>query len=367
MRRLLITGLLGVALLAAAVPVRAQPAAPTRVPAQMTPRHETLIREGVELHDKGQFDQAIRKYQAVLDEQPTNVVALFELAYSYLAMRDFDRTIETGRKGAEFTSDLLPLFYDVIASALESSGQPQQAIETYRQGIALAPDTAVLYHNMAVTYRESLHNDEEARRALKTAASLAPLNADVQLLLGQVYQSGGYTIPSILALSTYLIIEPAGPQALKGYGLWRALLKGALDSLPDGSAPPDAAMRGTTPRPAKTDEGDFSAAERQIAPSYKAMMAKMDEGTSEIAALVSQVDALLAALPSETAGGPPAFAQRHYVPFFTALRRNSYVEPFVYWASQRAPVPGVREWIGANEARVRQFLDWASNYSWPQP
>jgi tetratricopeptide (TPR) repeat protein len=366
MRRLLVRSVVFAALLALPVSADAQ-TAPTRVPAQMTPQHDAAIREGVDLHDKGQFDQAIAKYQAVLAEQPANVVALFELAYSYFAKRDFDRTIETARKGVEFKSDLLPLFYDVIASALDSSGQPQQAIDTYRQGIALAPDTAVLYHNMAVTYRESLHNDDEARGALKMAASLAPLNADVQLLLGQVFQTGGYGTPAILALSTFLIIEPAGSQALKGYGLWRALLKGSLDPLPDGSAPPGAPMRGTTPGAARTDEGDFSATDRQIATTYKAMMARMDEGTSEIAALVSQVDALLATLPAETSGAPPSFAQRHYVPFFAALRRNNHVEPFVYWASQRAPVPGVREWIAANEQRVRQFLDWASSYSWPQP
>lgn len=354
------------ALLAAPVGAVAQPGAPVGTPSTMTADQERVIREGVELHDKGEFDAAIAKYQSVLDEQPGNVVALFELAYSCLAKRDFDRTIETARKGAAFKSDLLPLFYDVIASALEGKGQPQQAIETYKQGIALAPGTAVLYYNMAVTYRESLHDADQARAALKTAASLAPLNADVHLLLGQVYQAAGYTTPAVLALSTYLVIEPSGAQALKGYALWRALLKGSVDPLPGASAS-DAAARAMAPAvPAKTDEGDFSATDRQIAPSYKAMMAKMDEGATEIAALVSQVDALLATLPAAP-GQPPSFVASHYVPFYRDLRQNNYVEPFVYWASQRAPVPGVREWIGANEARVRQFLDWASKYAWPQP
>ncbi len=367
--RLVVRSVLCAALLAAPVCAVAQPSAPTRVPPAMTADQERVIREGVDLHDKGQFDDAIAKYQSVLTEQPDNVVALFELAYSYLAKGDFDRTIATAQKGTEFRSDLLPLFYDVIASALDSKGQPQQAIDAYKKGLALAPDTAVLYFNMAVTYRESLNDADQARAALKTAASLAPLNADVHLLLGQVYQSAGYTTPAILALSTYLVIEPSGAQALKGYGLWRALLKGSVDPLPDdAAATTDAAPRTTMPRAApKTDEGDFAATDRQIVPSYKTMMAKMDEGASELAALVSQMDALLATLPAPSAGGPPSFVRTHYVPFFVALRQNNYVEPFVYWASQRAPVPGVREWIGANEARVRQFLDWASKYAWPQP
>src|SRR5512139_2590398 len=90
-----------------ALPAVATPqgAPPTRVPTAMTPEQEAAIREGVDLHDKGQFDEAIAKYQAVLAEHPSNVVAIFELAYSHFAKRDFDRTIETALKGTEFRSD----------------------------------------------------------------------------------------------------------------------------------------------------------------------------------------------------------------------------------------------------------------------
>lgn len=334
----------------------------------MTEAAEAAIRAGVDLHDKGEFDAAIAKYREVLASSPGNVVALFELAYSQLARREFDQALDTARTGAAYRSDLLPMFYDVMASAFDSKGQPQQAIEAYRQGLALAPEASQLYFNMAVTYRESLHDQEQARLALQKAASLAPLHPGAQLLLGQVYQSSGYTTPAWLALSTFLIIEPGGPQGLQGYGLWRAILKGTVDPLPE-EVQRDAAMQSASSRAsAKTDEGDFAATERQLAPSYKQMLQKMDEGTTEIAALVGQVNAVLATLPAQPAGpAAGSFVNRHYVPFFVALRQTQYVEPFVYWASQRAPVPGVREWISANETRVREFLDWASAYTWPRP
>jgi hypothetical protein len=47
------------------------------------------------------------------------------------------------------------------------------------------------------------------------------------------------------------------------------------------------------------------------------------------------------------------------------LKRKNYVEPFVYWVSQRAPVPGVREWLEANQPRVREYLQWTLQYKWP--
>jgi hypothetical protein len=220
---------------------------------------------------------------------------------------------------------------------------------------------------MAVTYRESLNQPDEARLALEKAAALEPMHPGVQLLLGQLFQSSGYTAPAFLALSKYLVLDPRGSQSLNGYGLWRALLKGSANAAPAPS-PADRAMRPPVPprAPAKTDEGDFSVFESQLGPTHAAFMLRMEDGTPEIQALVLQVDALMGTLAAQSSGpGAQSFVNLHYVPFFLALRQHRYVEPFVYWVSQGAPVPGVTEWLQENQGRVREFVEWASNYSWP--
>lgn len=349
--------------------------APTRSATPTTPAQEALILSGVELHDKGEFDAAIAKYNEVLAASPANATALFELAYSYLSKKDYDKSLETARRGTEYRSELLPMFYDVMASSLDAKGQPQEAVEVYKRGIALAPDASQLYYNLAVTYRESLNKPDDARRALEQAARLEPLHAGVQLLLGQVFQSSGYQAPAFLALSTFLVLDPGGSQALPGYGLWRAVLKGGVDAIPEAAGVAPApnngmplAMRPAARPSSKTDEGDFSAFEASLVGTHTVFMEKLDSGTPEIQALVSQVNDLLATLPTTPSGAAAgSFVNTHYLPFFVALKRQDFVEPFVYWASQRAPVPGVTEWLKANEPRVREFLGWASKYSWPQP
>src|SRR5678816_4858165 len=85
-------------LLCAAVPAFAQ-GAPSREPSKTTPEQEALIQAGVELHDKGQYDEAIAKYQAVLAQSPSDVTAMFEMAFSYLSKRDFDKSFELAKKG----------------------------------------------------------------------------------------------------------------------------------------------------------------------------------------------------------------------------------------------------------------------------
>lgn len=367
-----LTAAVSTALLLLCAPAAFAQRAPSRVPAKTTPEQEAIIRAGVELHDKGQFDEAIAKYQEVLAKSPTDVTAMFELAYTYLEKKDFDKSLATASEGARFQSELLPMFYDLMASSYDSKGQPQQAIDAYKQGIAIAPDASQLYFNMAVTYRESLNKPDDARLALEKAAAIEPLHPGVHVLLGQVFQSSGYPTPAFLALSTFLVIDPSGSQALPGYGLWRAVLKGGVDPIPQamsGTPTPDRAMRSTMTAKAtegKKDEGDFAAFEARLAPTYSTFMAKLDGGTPEIQALVAQVNELLSTLPEKPAGPAAAsFVNRHYLPFFVQLRQHNFVEPFVYWASQRAPVPGVTDWLKANESKVREFLDWASKYSWP--
>ncbi len=353
--------LLSVAAWLLPVTAAGQGAGPSQSPTEPTPAQEEAVRAGIRLHDEGKYDEAIAAYQAVLDETPGAVTALYELAYSYAAKEDYAQSIATARRGAAYQSELLPLFYDIIGYSLDAMGEPRQAIDAYRQGLALVPDASQLYFNMAVTFLESLQDEPGARLALERAASIDPRHAGTQLLLGQVFQRGGYTTPALLALSTYLILEPAGRSSVQGYGLWRIVLRGGADDSRGGLAPAPARQ------PSKTDEGDFAALDRAVGESHVVAVAAQDGGATEIVALVAQLDRLLGALAERPAAAAPAFADTHYVPYFVELKRRNFVEPFVYWVSQRTPVTGVQEWLARNRPRVQEFLDWTNAYEWPAP
>jgi hypothetical protein len=47
------------------------------------------------------------------------------------------------------------------------------------------------------------------------------------------------------------------------------------------------------------------------------------------------------------------------------MKQRGYVEPFVYFLNQRTTLPGVREWLTANQDRVNTFLLWSRTYRWP--
>jgi Tfp pilus assembly protein PilF len=353
--------------------VAAQPSGPpTRVAAAPTAAETATVEAGTALHDQGKFEAAIAKYEEVLKLSPDNMTALYELAYSFAATKEFEKSLAAASRGAEYKSELLPMFYDLIGAAYDSMGDAQQAIKAYKKGIQIVPDAAMLHYNMGVTYLESLKNSDEGRHALERAAALDPGQPDFHLMLGQVFQSSGYATPAFLAFSTYLILEPAGPRALSAYGFWRTVLRGGVETgqirSPDGVVRDSAASSATAARPSKTDEGDFADFEAEITRDQRGVVAAMDNGAEEIPPLLKHVDHLLTVLAARTPGQDGGkFAATYYLPFFAELKAKNYVEPFVYWAIQRAPVIGVREWLTANQDRVREFVMWSRSYRWPKP
>jgi tetratricopeptide (TPR) repeat protein len=344
-------------------------AAPSRKPSPSTPAQDAALRAAVALNDEGKFDDAIAKYLEVLKESPDNVVAIYELAYSYGEKKDYAKSLETARRGTAYQSDLLAMFYDLIASSLDASGQPQQAIDAYTEGIRVVPDAGMLFHNMAITYLESLKNPEQARKTLEKGAMAEPTESALPLMLGQVFKDGGYTTPAFFAYSTYLLLEPAGPRSLQAYGNWRGLLKGGVEAPIGGpQAGADAATMRAAPRPpAKTDEGDFADVDAQFPLSQRGLLAEIESGATEMEALINQMNRLLLFLQGRPLGRDrTTFTGTLYLPFFRELKQRNFVEPYLYWVSQRAPVQGVREWMRANEAKMREFLDWARQYPWPK-
>jgi tetratricopeptide (TPR) repeat protein len=352
------------------VTVAAQAGGPTRAATPSTAAETATIEAGIKLHDAGKFDEAIAKYEEVLRLSPANMTGLYELAYSFAANKDYEKSLAAATRGVEYQSDLLPLFYDLVGGAYDSLGEPQKAIEAYKKGIQVVPDASVLYYNMGVTYLESLKNPDEARRSLEKAVALDPKQPEFHLILGQVFQSNGYPTPALLAFSTYLILDPTGPRALSAYGFWRAILRGGLEMGQSVTPPMRTAPASPDTTPVKIDEGDFREFDAAVTRSQQTVIAEMDRGADEMPPFIAQVTRLMTMLAERPADRDrTTFASAYYLPFFSELKAKNFVEPFIYWSMQRAPVPGVRDWINAHQGEVREFVTWSRNYNWlkPQP
>src|SRR6266567_8129693 len=159
---------------------------PKLTPSPPSREQSALVREGTKLHDAQNYDGAIAKYKEVLAENPDETGAMYELSFTYFAMKDYVHALSVARHGAEYRSRTLPQFYVIIGNSLDDSGKREEAIEFYRDAIQRAPEYALLHYNMALALRRS-GNNAEARPALQQALRLNPSHPSSHLLLGTIY------------------------------------------------------------------------------------------------------------------------------------------------------------------------------------
>src|SRR5437879_11485280 len=80
-------------------PAPAQPAvSPATVPALSPSLVDQLLREGIELRDRGDTTNALARLQEALDSEPNNTVVLEEMAKTYESMQLLDRANDVWRK-----------------------------------------------------------------------------------------------------------------------------------------------------------------------------------------------------------------------------------------------------------------------------
>ena len=333
--------------------------APKLTPAPTSDNQRRLIKEGIALHDRGDFDGAIAKYEEALRENPDNAWALYELGYSLQEKKDYKKSLEIAYKGAQYKSDQLTGFYILIGNNLDMLGESKKAVEVYRQGIKFNPDNQMLYYNLAVTYTR-LNNLEDAKKTLKKSALLNPNHPSSHLLLAQIFSQTRYKTPALFAVMRFLVLEPKSQRAPTAYRIFSDVLRGGVGQ---GKNPNEINI--FVDMGAKKDEGDFGALELTLSLSKAVGATEKNKEKSEAQQLVDQLNTFLGVI-SETdpKGDRSKFTWQYYIPYFIELKKRNYIEPFAYYISQSSNISGVPEWLQANEARVNEFVSWSKSYQW---
>ena len=332
---------------------------PKLTPAPSTDGQHAVVREGVALHDRGDFDGAIRRYESVLAENPSNLAALYEMGFSYSAKKDYRKALEVAYRGAEFKSPQLPAFYLLIGNNLDLLGETDRAVEVYKKAIKQFPGDGLLHYNLAVAYRNQGKLDE-AKQSLKAGLAVAPEHASSHFMLAVIFYNTGYKSPALLVAARFLAIEPASQRSPAALRLVRTLLTGGASA---GSKPGEINL--TLELDAKKDEGDFGAVDMMLGLSAALALTDKEKEKSEAQKLVGQFETALAVLAERSDGKQSKFVPQFYAPYFIEMKQRGHVEAFVYHALQSSGLPGVREWIDSNAGRVMQFLVWSKKYQWP--
>jgi len=334
---------------------------PKLEPTPSTDSQKQLINEGISLHDAGDYAGAISRYEQVLNENPNNIEALYEMSYSYYVAKDYKNSIDVGYKAAQYKSPLLDATYVQIGSCYDESGDSKKAIEIYKAGIKLSPLSSLLQYNLAVTYLRT-GQLEEAKAAAKKSAGLDPNHPSSQLLLSTLFDKGSYRIPSLLAAMRFLVLEPNSQRSDAALERVRRIMQAGVSPGKEGNNISIVVGTGQ-----KKDEGDFESLELFMGLMKAANYVEKNKDKSEMQLLAGNFDSLFAFLSeSSNKGDRSKFTWTYYLPYFLELKKQGHTEALAYFINQRSDMSQVNAWLQLHQNKVSDFLAWSRNYPWPK-
>jgi tetratricopeptide (TPR) repeat protein len=170
-------------------------------------QQNNFITEGIKMHDKGDYEGAIDFFKKALQSDKNSIQACYELASSYLALKDYPNTLKYADKVIARNLDYVDQAYILKGSALDLSGKPLDAINTYKLALKKYSKNQSLYYNLALTYF-SVKQYRDADEALMKSLKLDQLHASSHFLLGLSQARQGKRVKSMLALYNFLLLEP---------------------------------------------------------------------------------------------------------------------------------------------------------------
>lgn len=169
---------------------------------------EKHIREGVSLHDKGRYNEAIELYKEALKLNPSSMSAVYEMSLSYLELRDYDKAIDYSTK--VITAGFQPLLVDayiVKSSALAEMNKIDQSIQLLNDALIRCGDEYLLYFNLGLCYFNKKDNNQ-AIFNLRKAIEIDATRSSAFLLYAYALNDTGRWLQSFYSFHFFLLLEP---------------------------------------------------------------------------------------------------------------------------------------------------------------
>jgi len=323
------------------------------------PDNPAAIAEATAMMDAGKVDEAIAKLKAVLATEPSNTTAQYELGLAYGQKGDAALCRDTMQPLTDRRGDLQIKALGMLGNCLDELGDRKKAMDAYRRGLKIAPDDAQLNFNLAVTLVQ-MGKGDEARAAGKHGARKNPWYASQHYLLGKVFAAQGYTVPAILSYLHFLALEPAGSRAVDAATSLRKLLGLGIEKTDKG-------YNVNIDMNAPKDEGDYSGMQMMVTMLAGGAAAQKEQKKSEFENAAGVISAVLGMYVEMEDKGPANYTHDVQKPFFAAMQKQKLVDAFSALALTSLNLPGMTEWLKANEQSVEAYLAWIHPQRGPTP
>jgi len=327
---------------------------------------EKLVEEGIAYHDKGDFEGAIDKYDKALKLDEHNLLALAEKAMSLLSLQKYDEAIENCQRAIEKHrgEKTLKSVYVTYGNAYDGLKKTDKSLEIYNEGINLFPDFFMLYFNKGITLF-SIKKYDEAIICFQKSAYLNPKHASSHNALGRLLNATDQRIPSLFAISRFLILEPQTKRAKENLAFLQTIMNANVEKSGKNSIniTLSKSMLSDTSNDGKAKENSFTSTDLILSLSAALDFDKKNKKKTDVEQFIRKFETVCASL-KESQNKNYGFYWDYYVPYFMEMKEKNFIETFAYIAFATSNNPEVDKWLKENKKEIDTFYEWSSNFTW---
>lgn len=321
-----------------------------------------LVNEGVVLHDKGDYSGAIDKYSKALEVDKDNLLALTEKAMSLNTAGKYDEAINVSKHAISVhPNGELENVYVSYANSLDHLKRTDEALKIYDEGIEKFPNYYQLYFNKGICYANS-NKPDEAILCFQKSILISPKHAGSLNAIG-ILEMSDHRIPSILAFSRFLIVEPQTSRSKKNLERLKSLFQQGVTQTGEKAINITISSNMLSDSTGIKKENDFSQTDLILSMASGLDFDKKNSKKTEVENFIRKFEVICASL-EETKKDNFGFYWQNFAPYFIEMKNKKFIEAFAYIAFVDSASEDVVKWHKKNQGELDKFYNWSKDYNW---
>jgi antitoxin component YwqK of YwqJK toxin-antitoxin module len=313
---------------------------------------DSVISEGIKLHDAKKYDEAIVEFEKINENDSSYVLAQFELANSYVALKKDSMAIKVIDKTLAIDKSYYSKLLLLKADAYDGLKQYSKSEEVYKKGIKEFPYSPRFFHELAISYYNQKRY-KEAYDNFINALNVNPQYPPSHFHLGVIALRQKKVIQAMLSFQFYLLLDNSTSRAKTTINL--------LEQLGDDAVNYDDWQ---VIEPFDNDDS-FSDLEA-IVKSKAAFNDKFKSKVKLNFRMLKQMQVVIDKI--EYSAADKNFHNQFYAKFFKELSSKDFTETYLYYALSEVEIADVNKWVKSNKSKVDEFRLWfilymRNNYS----
>ena len=332
--------------------------------AQQREEAENLVKEGVALEDSGKSEQAILKYQQAISLDKNNLLALAEMSYSLLSLKNYDDAIKYCKLAIKTHPGETPLrmVYVTYGTAYDGLNKTGKSIDIYDEGLKIFPDYYYLYFNKGVSLW-GMDKLDEALICFERSAALEPSHAGSHNAIGKMCMNQNKKIPALMAYGRLLVLEPESKRSDIALENIQKIMKSNIKASGDKDVTINISPDMLDTENKKQKLNNFSSVEFMLAMTSAVDYDSSMSDKPEVQKFLAKFNGVCSSLKSSEKNNY-GFYWDYYVPYYIEMKDKDLTETFAYIVFSSSGDPGVTSWLDLHKTEVDNFYKWSEKFAW---